>query len=316
MSSPIVTADHLSKWYGPRRAIRDISFSIDAGEVVGLLGPNGSGKSTIFRILTGFLPPSSGKASVAGHDVAEDSRALRREIGYVPEDAPLYDHMRVAEFLRFMAGIKGLGGGRARRSIDAVVARLQLEPVAAMPIAKLSRGFRQRVALAQALLNEPKLLVLDEPTSGLDPSQVIALRMLLRELAGGQTILIASHVLSEIERVASRVMILLDGVLLSDDALSQSRQTQRLRLAVAGPEDDVRAALGAVQGVRAISVEPGTALAPARYLVIADERPGLAQDLAAALAERRLALAELVAVPPDLEQVFLDLTRHQRKDAA
>ena len=314
MTSPMVVAEGLCKWYGPRLAVRDVSFTVAAGEVVGLLGPNGSGKSTIFRILTGFLPPSSGKASVAGHDVASDSRALRREIGYVPEDAPLYDHMRVAEFLRFMAGIKGLDGARARRSVEAVVARLQLEPVTRMLIAKLSRGFRQRVALAQALLNEPKLLVLDEPTTGLDPSQIIALRELLRELAGGQTILIASHVLSEIERVAGRVMILLDGSLLTEDALGQDAGTQRLRLAVAGPDEAVRACLGAVGGVRSVSAAPGAA--PARYLVVADERPRLAQDLAAALAERRLALSELVAVPVDLEQVFLDLTRRRQKAAA
>jgi ABC-2 type transport system ATP-binding protein len=310
MSSPIVVAQHLGKWYGPRLAVRDVSFSIAAGEVVGLLGPNGSGKSTIFRILTGFLPPSSGKAAVAGHDVASDSRALRREIGYVPEDAPLYDHMRVAEFLRFMAGIKGLGGREARRAVAGVIERLELERVTGMLTAKLSRGFRQRVALAQALLNEPKLLVLDEPTSGLDPSQIIALRELIRALAGRQTVIVASHVLSEIERVASRVMILLDGELLTEDALGAGSQKQRLRLAAAGAEAEVRAALGAVAGVRAIAVtEPG------RYVVTAEPRPHLAQELAAALAERRLALSELMTVPADLEQVFLELTR-RRKDAA
>ena len=316
MSSPIVVAHKLVKRYGPRLAVRDVSFSIAAGEVVGLLGPNGSGKSTIFRILTGFLPPSSGEARVAGHDVATDSLALRREIGYVPEDAPLYDHMRVAEFLRFMAGIKGLGGVAARRSIDAVITRLQLQRVVGMLIAKLSRGFRQRVALAQALLHEPKLLVLDEPTSGLDPSQIIALRELIRELAGGQTILIASHVLSEIERVASRVMILLDGVLLTENALYHGGREQRLKVVVTGSDEDVRACLGGISGVRAISSEACAEPGPARYVVTADQRPGLAQDIAAALAGRRLALSELVAVPADLEQVFLDLTRRREEAAA
>jgi ABC-2 type transport system ATP-binding protein len=316
MGSPIVVAQNLFKWYGPRLAVRDVSFSIDAGEVVGLLGPNGSGKSTIFRILTGFLPPSSGTASVAGYDGATHSRALRREIGYVPEDAPLYDHMRVVEFLRFMAGIKGLHGQNAIRSVDAAVGRLRLEKVAAMPIAKLSRGFRQRVAVAQALLNEPKLLVLDEPTSGLDPSQVIALRELIHELAGGQTVLIASHVLSEIERMADRVMILLGGSLLTADAMRQGAEEQRLRLAVAGPDREVRACLAAVDGVRAISTEPVSERAPARYVVTGDERPRLAQDIAAALAERGLALSELVALPLDLEQVFLALTGRGEEAAA
>jgi ABC-2 type transport system ATP-binding protein len=190
--------------------------------VVGVLGPNGSGKSTIFRILTGYLAPTSGRALVAGHDAATASLALRREIGYVPEDAPLYDYMRVGEFLSFMARLKGLPASAAQHSVDAVAARLQLEAVMGMGVSRLSRGFRQRVAIAQALIGKPKLLVLDEPTSGLDPSQVIAVRELVRELAGKQTVLIASHVLSEIERVASRVMILLDGVLLTTDALGQS----------------------------------------------------------------------------------------------
>jgi ABC-2 type transport system ATP-binding protein len=312
MSLPIVVAQKLVKWYGPRLAVRGVSFSVDQGEVVGLLGPNGSGKSTIFRILTGYLTPSSGTASVAGHDAASDSLALRREIGYVPEDAPLYDHMRVAEFLRFMARIKGLAGLAASRAIGGVAARLELERVLDVPVSRLSRGFRQRVAIAQALLNEPKLLVLDEPTSGLDPSQVIALRDLIRGLAGAQTVLIASHVLSEIERIAGRVMILLGGRLLTSDALARGTQPQRLRLEVAGPEEAVRRALGAVAGLRAVSAEAGSG----RYILEGDGSPRLAQEVAAALGAGGLALSELAAVPADLEQVFLDLTRRSAEAAA
>jgi ABC-2 type transport system ATP-binding protein len=316
MSPPIVVAHKLVKWYGPRIAVRDVSFSIEAGEVVGLLGPNGSGKSTIFRILTGYLTPSSGTAAVAGHDAATDSLALRRAVGYVPEDAPLYGHMRVAEFLRFMARIKGLAGAAVARSVASAAARLRLEGVMDTPVAKLSRGFRQRVAIAQALLNEPKLLVLDEPTSGLDPSQVITFRDLIRDLAGVQTVLIASHVLPEIEQIAGRVMILLDGTLLTTDALQRRAQTQHLRLQVAGPETEVRACLATVAGVRAVAAEAGSGDAPMRYIVEADQLPSVARDVAAALAARRLALSELVAVPPDLEQVFLALTRGRQGLAA
>ncbi len=179
---PVVSAQHVTKWYGPRRAVADVSFAIEPGEVVGLLGPNGSGKSTIFRILTGYLAPSSGRVEVAGHDVVTDSMAVRRAISYVPEDAPLYDHMRVSEFLRFMARIKGLRGSAENRAIDAAAERLDLQRVMSMPTGKLSRGFRQRVSIAQALLGDPKVLVLDEPTSGLDPHQVIAVRDLVREV--------------------------------------------------------------------------------------------------------------------------------------
>jgi ABC-2 type transport system ATP-binding protein len=316
MNSPIVVARNLVKWYGPRVAVRDVSFSVDAGEVVGLLGPNGSGKSTIIRILTGYLTPSSGTACVADHDSATDSLALRREVGYVPEDAPLYGYMRVAEFLRFMARLKGLNAQAARNAVGMVVARLQLETVADLPTAKLSRGYRQRVAIAQALLCEPRLLILDEPTSGLDPHQVIALRDLIRELAGRQTVLIASHVLSEIEQIASRVMILLDGRLLTSDALKRNTQTQHLRLAVSGPEPEVRACIGAVAGVRSISIEAKSTALSGRYLVEADQRPRIAQDIAAVLADRGLALSELAAVPPDLEQIFLALTRRAQSEAA
>lgn len=217
--APVVLAQHVTKWYGPRRAVDDISFAIEPGEIVGLLGPNGSGKSTIFRILTGYLAPSSGSVAVAGHDALTDSLELRRAISYVPEDSPLYDHMRVAEFLRFMASIKGLRGAALDRAVAAAAERLDLAGVMAIPAGKLSRGFRQRVSIAQALIGDPKVLVLDEPTSGLDPHQVIAVRNLIRSLADRHTVLLASHVLPEIEKIATRVMILLDGKLLTDDAM-------------------------------------------------------------------------------------------------
>jgi ABC-2 type transport system ATP-binding protein len=234
----------------------------------------------------------------------------------VPEDAPLYAHMRTAEFLRFMSQLKGLRGQRARSAVDAVVARLQLEKVADMPVAKLSRGYRQRVAIAQALVNEPKLLVFDEPTTGLDPNQVIAIRDLVRALAGKQTVLIASHVLSEIQQIATRVMILLDGKLLTADALREGGVSLRLRLQVAGPEAQVRVCLAAVPGVRSISPEPSSAEEPPRYVIEADPRPRLAQDLAATLLGHHFKLSELVATSPDLEQVYLDLTRPPREAAA
>jgi ABC-2 type transport system ATP-binding protein len=316
MISPIILAQNLVKWYGPRMAVRDVSFAVGEGEVVGLLGPNGSGKSTIFRILTGYLTPSSGTASVAGLDVRTESLALRHQVGYVPEDAPLYHYMRVLEFLRFMARLKGLSGRKMNCAVEAAAARLQLEKVLNLTVSKLSRGYRQRVAIAQALLNEPKLLVFDEPTSGLDPGQVIAVRDLIRELAGRQTVLIASHVLTEIEQIANRVMILLDGRLLTTDALTHGVQTQRLRLQVAGSEQAVRDCIGAVPGVRSITTDNAGSAGPARYLVDADPRPQLAQELAAALVGHGLALGELAPLPPDLERIFLDLTRHPQGVAA
>ncbi len=320
--SPIVRAQHVSKWYGPRRAVSDVSFAVEPGEIVGLLGPNGSGKSTIFRILTGYLAPSSGSVEVAGHDVVTDSIEVRRAISYVPEDAPLYDHMRVVEFLRFMASIKGLSGGALHRAVEAAAERLDLEHVMTMPTGKLSRGFRQRVSIAQALLGDPKILLLDEPTSGLDPHQVIAVRDLIRSLAGRQTVLLATHVLPEIEKIATRVMIMLDGRLLTADALKDSAGGFELRLRATGPEEAIRSTLSSVAGVHGIAAEAesGSELVaeggPALYLIEAERRPSLAADIVAALVTNGIAVSELTEIPPDLERVFLDLTRRPVKAVA
>ena len=254
--SPLVLVQHVSKWYGPRRAITDVSFTIEKGEIVGLLGPNGSGKSTIFRMLTSYLVPTSGRIEVAGHDVVVDSLAVRRLISYVPEDAPLYDHMRVGEFLHFMASLKGLRAAAAKAAVDAAAERLDLTRVMMLLTGKLSRGFRQRVSIAQALLGTPQVLVLDEPTSGLDPHQVIAVRDLIQSLAGSHTVLIASHILPEIEGFASRVMILLDGTLLTADALKEKREGTILRLAAAAPEAIVRGLVSTIAEFCGIAVEP------------------------------------------------------------
>ena len=212
---PVVVAENLSKSYGPRRAVDAVSFDVQPREVFGLLGPNGSGKSTILRILTGYLHPSSGRASIMGHDVVTASLQARSQTGYVPEDAPLYLHMRVREFLRFMGRVRGLEGAALQRAIDRAVERLAFAHVLDAPIVRLSRGYRQRVAIAQALLGQPKLLVLDEPTNGLDPRQIIELRELVRALSQELAIVITSHILAEVERVAHRVAILLDGRLLA-----------------------------------------------------------------------------------------------------
>jgi ABC-2 type transport system ATP-binding protein len=301
----LVVVDRLVKRYGPRVAVRGVSFEIEEGEVIGLLGPNGSGKSTILRVLAGYLPPSAGNVCIAGIDVAADSLGARMQVGYVPEDAPLYDGMRVAEFLRFMAAIKGVAGRAARGAVATAAERLDLGSVLGMPIGKLSRGYRQRVAIAQAIVNDPPLLILDEPTNALDAYQVIAVRALVRSLAGRRTVLVASHVLTEIERVASRVMILLDGRLLTTDAMREAGHARQLRLHVAGPAPAVLAALPKIPGV--IDTARGGDIES--YLV--EIAPGRleAADLARAIVGQGFALSELVEVKPDLERVFLDLTR-------
>jgi ABC-2 type transport system ATP-binding protein len=316
MSQPeIVVVDRLVKRYGARLAVRGVSFAIREGEIVGLLGPNGSGKSTILRILTGYLQSSSGSVRIGGVDVAEHALAVRNYVGYVPEDAPLYDGMRVGEFLKFMAEIKGVPSRAARSAVASASAQLDLDHVVGVVIGKLSRGYRQRVAIAQALLNDPPILVFDEPTNALDAYQVIGIRELIRSLAGQRTVLVASHVLTEIEKIASRIMILRDGDLLTADATSAGSRAPRFRLRVVGPRQAVLAALRNVAGVAAADAH---AAAPAEvadsadattYLVEAAPRPRIAEDLAKSVIGNGFALAELVEEKPDLERVFLDLTR-------
>ena len=212
--------------------MRDVSLEVQPGEILGLLGPNGSGKTTLMRILTGYLSPTSGRATVAGHDTAREPMAARRHIGYVPENAPLYSHMRVSEFLAFMARLRGVPSGSVRESVERVAARLRVTDVFTAPIRALSRGYRQRVAIAQALLHDPAVLVLDEPTNGLDPRQIIDTRTLIASMAGERTIIMSSHILSEVEKTAHRVAILLDGRLLTVRTMAETPDLEALFLSL------------------------------------------------------------------------------------
>lgn len=305
MMTPVIVANHITKWYGPRRAVDDVSFTVAAGEVMGLLGPNGSGKTTILRILTGYLRPTSGTANICGFDVVDQSREARRRIGYVPEDIPLYDWMRVREFLTFMARIKGLPAHAVPRAVDAAIDCVALGDVIRVPIGKLSRGFRQRVGIGQALLGDPAVLVLDEPSNGLDPRQIIDMRGLIRALARTRTLLLTSHILTEIEKVADSVAILLHGRLLAVRGLHEEGGGRRVRLRIAGDRDAVRACLEAVDGVRTVTVsEPDSAT----YLVDVDA-PSTKQALVAAVIARRFTLLALGDDSADLETLFLEATR-------
>lgn len=302
MSSAVVV-DNLTKWYGPRLAIDRVSFEIRTGEVLGLLGPNGSGKTTILRLITGYLRPTSGGVRIDGIDSVDAPLETRRRTGYVPEDVPLYDWMRVGEFLAFMARIKGVPSSDAASAVDGVLERLALRDVVRVPIGKLSRGYRQRVGIAQALLGGPKLLVLDEPTNGLDPRQIIEVRELIRALGGHHTVLVTSHILTEIERIADRAAILLHGRLLGIQSLGVAR---RLRVRVRGAAAALRACLEATPGVSAVSAEPaedGTSIGHADV-----EGALVAERLASAIVAAGFGLLELSSPAHDLEGVFLRLT--------
>jgi ABC-2 type transport system ATP-binding protein len=217
-----ISAAGVSKLYGPVLALNNLTLDIRVGEVFGLLGPNGSGKTTFMRLLSGYLLPSAGRLTVAGLDAVRDSLEVRRRIGYVPESAPIYRQMRVGEFLAFMARLRGLPERRVAAAVERVVDRLALGAVVDKPTRALSRGYRQRTALAQALIHDPEILILDEPTNGLDPRQIIEMRELIRSLAGHHTVLMSSHILSEVEKTSDRVAVLLDGRLLGVRAMADT----------------------------------------------------------------------------------------------
>jgi ABC-2 type transport system ATP-binding protein len=213
-SAPAISARNVSKRFGRVSALEGLTLDIRAGEIFGLLGPNGSGKTTFMRLLAGYLLPSAGSLQVAGYDVIRDSLAVRRRIGYVPEAAPLYRQMRVGEFLAFMARLRGVPERNIKGAVERIVDRLALSDVVDKPTRALSRGYRQRTALAQALIHDPDILILDEPTNGLDPRQIIEMRQLIRSLAGRHTVLISTHILSEVEKTCDLVTVLLNGRLL------------------------------------------------------------------------------------------------------
>ncbi len=229
---PIVSFEGVSKLYGGFAAVSDVTLHVRRGEVLGLLGPNGSGKTTLLRMLTGYLSPTTGRLSVDGHDTERDRMAARRLIGYVPESLPLYSHMRVREFLRFMARLRGLDSAASNAAVAEVAEQVGLGDRLAAPIRTLSRGYRQRVAIGQALVHRPDILVLDEPTNGLDPRQIIETRNFIRGLAGRRTVIMSSHILGEVEKVADRVAILLQGRLLSVNSLADTPDLEALFLSL------------------------------------------------------------------------------------
>jgi gliding motility-associated transport system ATP-binding protein len=310
---PLIVAEQLTKWYGSRLAIDHVSLEVEAGEVMGLLGPNGSGKTTILRILTGYLRPSAGTARIAGLDVVDEALEARGRVGYVPEDAPLYGWMETRQFLTFMARLKGLTRRQATTAVDAAIERLALGDVRLVLIGKLSRGYRQRVAIAQALLGNPELLVLDEPTNGLDPRQIIEMRNHIRALAGEHTVLVTSHILGEIERVADRVAVLLAGRLLGVHSLRAARLGQRLRLRVRGNPEAVLACLARVPGIGPVSIDLDVPPDLASYLVDAEAAGPVAEGLAAAVVDGGFGLLEMSSAPVDLEALFLGLTGGPRE---
>lgn len=309
----MIEIEHLTKCYGSFQAVRDVSLSIPKGQVLGLLGPNGAGKSTIIRIVTGYLPPTAGRAAVDGFDSVTQSHDVRRRLGYLPESNPLYAEMRVVEYLHFRGRLFGLPREDRRRAVERVIERCWLSEMRRRQIGRLSKGYRQRVGLAAALLHNPPVLVLDEPTSGLDPIQIRETRHLIRELAGEHTMVLSSHILPEVEVTCDRIVIIARGAIRADGTVDQLRQkageAQRYVLEVQTPPGDagVREELGRLPGVT--KVDALAADGWMRFEVSAAAGTGdLREALGRVVGERRLPCRELHRNTGSLEQLFVRIT--------
>lgn len=308
----MIEAEGLTKYYGPLPAIRDVSFTIDRGEVVGFLGPNGAGKSTTMRILTCYMPPSAGAARIGGLDCFERSLEVRRQVGYLPENVPLYGDLTVRGFLRFAAGAKGVESRKLEAEVRRVIGVCGLETAANRIIGHLSKGFRQRVGLAQALLNNPSVLVLDEPTIGLDPTQIIEIRRLIQELREKHTVLLSSHILPEVAQICQRVLIINKGQIIATDSpanlTSQLQKSAQVQLQVGGNAAELTSALESLAGVQKVSLAEGD---QGRVFVETDRSGDLRPDIARLVVERGMDLLELKLVDLSLEDIFVQLVTEE-----
>jgi ABC-2 type transport system ATP-binding protein len=315
--SNVIQVDHLTKRYGPVTAIRDVSFAVEKGRIVGFLGPNGAGKTTTMKILACFMPASSGTARVAGFDVFSQSLEVRRRIGYLPENAPLYPDLSVAAYLDFVAEVKGLRRRERRERVADVMDRCFVREVQHRLIGKLSKGYRQRVGLAQALLGDPEVLILDEPTIGLDPKQIAEIRGLIRSLAGQHTVILSTHILPEVSMVCDSVVIINRGGIVAQgserELVEKVFPTSRVELQVAAPAEAVRAALRAVPGVQRVET-----LAPrdgaAGFLVESARGRDVRPELVRLVTSQGWGLLGLHQVGMSLEEVFIRVVAGEEQE--
>jgi ABC-2 type transport system ATP-binding protein len=309
----VIRVEHLTKNYGARVAVADVTFDVGQGEVLGFLGPNGAGKTTTMRMLTGYLPPSGGRAEVEGFDVATQSLQARAKIGYLPETVPLYPDMSVRSYLNFMAKIKAVK--ERRRDVDRAMEKARIAHRASDQIGKLSKGLRQRVGIAQALLGDPPVLIMDEPTSGLDPKQIIEVRNLIKSLGGEHTVILSTHILPEVAATCSRIVIISNGRVVAEDTPEnlgrRLRGAESIALTVRGPSDQVASVLKGVPHVSNVMAE-ADGRTPANGLGTFTVQSAVGVDireaLASAVVKGGFGLMELKPAHLNLEEIFLQLT--------
>lgn len=305
----MIEVEGLTKRFVDKDVVANVSFFVPEGEVLGFLGPNGAGKTTTMRMITGFLPPTSGSVKVAGLDVSRDSLAVRARIGYLPENVALYPEMRVEEYLRFRAAVEGVGRAEMRARVDEAAERCMIAEVRRQVIGTLSKGYRQRVGLAGALIHRPPVLILDEPTVGLDPRQIVKIRELIIELGREHTVILSTHILPEVEQVCRRVLIIDDGKLVADGTPEQLRGgfsgAAQLVVQLEAPEGEARAALEALSGSFGVKSEGN-----GRFRIAVEAGSDLRREVFKLAVAKGWVLLELAQTTPSLEDVFLRLTTH------
>jgi ABC-2 type transport system ATP-binding protein len=315
----LIEVKDLTKSFGERTAVDHVSFVVNRGEILGFLGPNGAGKTTTMRILTGFLPATSGTAQVAGFDVFNDSLEVRKRIGYLPENPPLYLDMTVSAYLEFVARIKNVPAEKRKAHVDDAMAKTNITDKRHELIKRLSRGYKQRVGLAQALVHDPEVIILDEPTVGLDPKQIIEVRHLIKGLAGSHTIILSTHILPEVSMTCDRVVIINRGRIAAIDTpanlTTQLKGVQNVLLEVAADQNAVSAAVREIPGVRKVTAEPAGGNGRVALMVEVSSGQDVRSQIAARIVGRGWPLYELRGVNLSLEEIFLELTTEDSEHA-
>ena len=307
----MIEVEHLSKIYGSTAAIQDVDFSVATGEILGFLGPNGAGKTTTMRILAGYIPATTGTARIAGFDVHEKSLEVRQNIGYLPENPPLYPDMTVESFLTFVASIKGIPAGDRSSKVDSAIERCQLTEKRKVLIHKLSKGYKQRVGIAQAIVHDPPVIILDEPTVGLDPKQIIEVRNLIKSLANQHTIILSTHILPEVSMTCDRVTIINRGKIIAtntpENLLSELTGNTGYKLEIEGNTDNLESLFKQINGITQVIIKPLENQSRAIIEIRTDTTKELGRDIANLLIQNNLGLYEMRRTRATLEDVFLNL---------
>jgi len=308
----MIKANHLSKNYGPTRALKDVTFEVKRGEVLGFLGPNGAGKTTTMRVLTCYHPADSGTATIAGFDVAENSLEVRQKIGYLPENNPLYTDMGIVDYLEFIASIRGIPQAKKRDRIRRVVDLCGLRGELRKEIGELSKGFRQRVGLAQALLHDPDILILDEPTIGLDPTQIIEIRELIKNIGREKTIILSSHILPEVSATCDRIIIISKGEIVGsgtpEEMSTKARGGEVVHISIRGPQGQIREKLRALDKVKAVETARDSDGDLNHFEIVSPPGANISEQLFFLVAQNGWSLTELHKDTANLEDIFLQLT--------